>query len=182
MVVQQLRTLQTALLVRQALKTTCSLKELILCDNCINADGVRILAAGLCENTTLTLLDLNNNPVGDEGAAVLAETVLPTNRCDSGDDDSSGGGDVRMRLEHLSLWNTGIGLAGGQAFASGLQQLEGGHPTLVKINLMPGGPTTNAVPQEVIASIARLLLVGKEEGEGGENDGGEDDYSFSVFD
>ena len=140
----------------------------MLCDNCITPGGLRILAAGLRENTTLTLLDLNNNPVADEGAAVLAG-ILTRNTTNSGGVDAvgvpggghggssggcggggGGGSEVRPPLEHISLWNTGIGKVGGEALATAVRH-HGKHGQSVR-QLCPTTLSANSVPTTLSAN------------------------------
>ncbi len=52
-------------------KNTCVLLELTLTRNLITDTGAEMLAAGLCDNTSLTLLDLSENLIEDNGARAL---------------------------------------------------------------------------------------------------------------
>uniref|UniRef100_A0A8C5PGI2 NLR family member X1 n=1 Tax=Leptobrachium leishanense TaxID=445787 RepID=A0A8C5PGI2_9ANUR len=46
-----------------------------LCNNPLNAEGVRLLAEALCENQSLTHLSLLHTHLGDEGAEILASQL-----------------------------------------------------------------------------------------------------------
>lgn len=50
-----------------------------LCNNGIDDDDAKVLAAGLCENKTLNLIDLSANGIGEEGAIALADMLRINN-------------------------------------------------------------------------------------------------------
>ena len=56
-----------------------SLEKLILCDNDISTDGAIVLAQALRVNSTLTLLDLRENCVGEEGGGAIAAALQHDN-------------------------------------------------------------------------------------------------------
>lgn len=56
-------------------KNTNVLLELTLTRNIISDDGAEALAAALCKNTSLTLLDLSENFIRDAGATALVNAV-----------------------------------------------------------------------------------------------------------
>ena len=79
------------------------LRELLLQNNRIGADGAEALAAALADNAALEVLHLNGNPIGDRGAAALA-AALP--RC--------------RGLRALYLADAAIGASGAAALAAAL--------------------------------------------------------------
>lgn len=48
-------------------------------ENDIGNEGARVLADALCENRTVTVLDLSNNTIGDDGCASIATVLLQDN-------------------------------------------------------------------------------------------------------
>jgi hypothetical protein len=69
----------------------------------LDVEGVRLLAAALDNNATLTSLDLGVNNIGDEGARSLAAAL-----------------DNNASLTSLSLWYNNIGDEGARALAAAL--------------------------------------------------------------
>lgn len=58
-----------------ALQTSTSLRSLDLSDTGLRAAAFEVLVAHLAANSTLTVLNLNGNPIADDGAATLAKLL-----------------------------------------------------------------------------------------------------------
>lgn len=78
----------------EAVAGSKSLAYLSLTHTDLDHEGLRILIDGLVASTSLKIIDLSNNNVGDLGALALAERMHT------------------MSFEHLSLCNNQIGLVG----------------------------------------------------------------------
>ncbi|KAF9201931.1 hypothetical protein BGZ59_002435, partial [Podila verticillata] len=98
----------------KTLRANSTLTILNLQSNSIGANGAQALAEALKTNSTLTTLNLDNNLIGDNGAQALAE-VLKTN----------------STLTTLNLDNNRIGDNGAQALAEALKT----NSTLTTLNL-----------------------------------------------
>ena len=95
-------------------QSNCKLEGLDLLRCNISSEGVAALATALCNNTTLHILNLDDNPIGREGAAALAQ-MLPQNRT----------------LRRISLRDESVGEEGSHQLVSSLDQ----NSTLVEIML-----------------------------------------------
>lgn len=117
------------------------LAELVLCNNNIDAAMARSLGTLLRSSKLLRLLDLNNNVIGSEGAETLAQTLLAT-----------GGPPLR----HMSMWNCGVGTEGAGGWVDAVRSAADRGHRMDKVNLGPGGDTTNTVEAKVLAELAAL--------------------------
>jgi hypothetical protein len=111
-----------------------------------NAEGARALAAALRYNTTLTVLDLYGNDIGDEGAQALAAalmnnatlTTLPLDGNNIGDEGAQALAAALMNnatLTTLHLGENNIGDEGAQALATALTR----NATLKALRLYENG-------------------------------------------
>ena len=79
---------------------------------CIGPVGAQHLAQALCVNTSLKILKLSRNPLGDEGAKTLAEML--------GGNGAVSSATVNTTLEHVDLSYCEIGPVGAQHLAQAL--------------------------------------------------------------
>jgi Ran GTPase-activating protein (RanGAP) involved in mRNA processing and transport len=116
-----------------------TLQTLALCDNCITATGVRCLLVNLLVDGSsgITNLVLNGNPIGDEGASLLANALgrntmrkllrLHLDTCALGDDCLAALASAIERndtLLLLSMKNNAFGSRGILAFAWSLPEIK----------------------------------------------------------
>ena len=92
---------------------TCTLEHIELTTCLIGPVEAQNLAQALCVNTSVKTLNLLNNPLGDEGAKVLAE-MLRGNGAESS-------GTANTTLEHVDLRWCSIGLVGEQHLTQALR-------------------------------------------------------------
>nr|CCA27234.1 conserved hypothetical protein [Albugo laibachii Nc14] len=95
-------------------KSTATLTTLLLTNNLLNDDLLRIIMAGLMNNRTVTLLNLSHNNIGDDGARVLAKLL---------------GADSMLTC--LELYDNHISASGGEFLGQGLEQ----NTSLCELNL-----------------------------------------------
>ena len=74
--------------------------------------GIQYLASSLCVNTSVKTLNLSYNPLGDEGAKVIAEML--------GGNGAESSGTVNTTLEHVDLSSCNIGNIGAVHLAQAL--------------------------------------------------------------
>ena len=94
--------------------------------------GAQHLAQALCVNTSVKTLDRSDNPVGDEGAEVLAEML--------GGNGAVSSGTVNATLEHVDLNWCSIGPVGAQHLAQALCA-----NTSVKVTYQRGAKITKEI-------------------------------------
>ena len=111
-----------------ALSSCRNLQTLKLCDNHIDADGMKALAAHLCHCTQLKELDLYNNEIGEDGTKALAENLYHCTQLNLGNNKIGENGAKALaanlvhctHLNQLDLSQNNIGINGAKALATNL--------------------------------------------------------------
>ena len=148
----------------------CALKDLNLCQNEIDNNGVELLAVALQSNTSLTTLGLSHNEVDDEGVAILANALQRNATLTElylSDNEVANVGVAALAavlqrnatLTTLGLGNNEIGDEGVAALADALQS----NATLTALDLSgnkinDGGTATLAAALQSNATLTTLNL------------------------
>lgn len=126
----------------KACRVTETLTILSLPNNLLDDPAIRILAAGLADNSTVTALDLSHNKIADRGAKAIAKlldgpsVIMALNLADNALHADGGrylGRGLRgnCSLEHLNLRLNRLGDEGGRLLLDGALNNE----TLISLNL-----------------------------------------------
>ena len=91
---------------------SCTLEHIELLHCSMAPVGAQHLAQALCVNTSVKILKLSDNPLGDKGAKALAEML--------GGNGAESSGTVNTTLEHVDLSDCSIGPVGAQHLAQAL--------------------------------------------------------------
>jgi Ran GTPase-activating protein (RanGAP) involved in mRNA processing and transport len=120
---------QAGSLIASLLRNNATIQELVLANNRLGHKGIKTIAASLCENRTLTLLDVSWNNICDRGIRALMDGLLV----------STDNGMTRSSIVELDLSGNDIGSAGVFRMASALLERQLRNITKLSMRSNPSG-------------------------------------------